>query len=196
MCWYFGSEALEVDGSYEEKEIRYLSLLRYVLMRGDSYHEHHYDLVGGLFCSCDPFLVEHYGLATEEIISGIKAIVKQVEENLHRYMFGLRDNAIQLRTMFERHTEEHADSDTDLEDLRHEWAEQSDVQSKLQQFGETMAAFPSKVFAVEPTVDVPSSLLHLLSTSFVLTKSPGYSRPFHGALCPSASLCTPYRSAW
>lgn len=166
VCWYFSSEALEGEISDQEKEIRFLSLLRFLLMRGDSYTEHHYDLIRGLFCRHDPFLDEHYGFTTEQVITGIKAIFAQVENNVRYYRTLLHEKANELRILFEDYLQQQPAHLANSEELRTRWQDQPSVRAKLGAFEALQENIAAKAHVVKPSTEVPHHLLDPLSAPF------------------------------
>ncbi len=166
VCWYYGSEAFEVERPQQEKEIRHLSLLRHLLMRGDSYPDHHYDLVRGLFSPHDLLLKEHYGFTTEEVIACIVVVIDQIEENLHRCLSNLRDQSMQLQTMFEEYIRERTDHSSGAEELRTSWAQLPGIRDKVQEFEAAQRDLGRNVFAVKPSAEAPERILAVMSAQF------------------------------
>lgn len=83
-----------------------MSLLRHLHMRGDSYLEHHYDTVRGLFTPHDRFLQENYGFGTEDVIAAIGNVVAQVEQKIQEQLSALAGKALELMQMFREHAQQ------------------------------------------------------------------------------------------
>lgn len=178
---YFGSEALEKDTSDEEKEIRFLSLLRHLHMRGDSYPQHQYDTVRGLFAPHDQFLQENYGFSTEDVIAAIGNVVAQVERNIRQQLSALAGKSLELMQMFREYAQQGNASGEDIEKLRSEWQEQPDVESKYKEFEAIRDGAGMRVFAIEPTDEAPEHVLSSLTARFgdneafaTFEKAPGW----------------------
>lgn len=163
---YFGSEAFEKNTSDEEKEIRFLSLLRHLHMRGDSYPEHHYDTVRGLFTPHDHFLRECYGFGTEDVIAAIGNVVAQVEHKIQEQFSALASKSLELTQMFRKHAQQRNASDEDVEKLRSEWREHPDVKNKYEELEAIRNDAGMRVFAIEPSGQASEPLLASLSARF------------------------------
>ena len=85
LTWYFAVDNLKNDDE-AQRDIRYKSLLQYLMLRGDSYPQHHVDLIKGLFKPHDNFFVKHYGFNTENVIARVDIIENQTVDALRRFI--------------------------------------------------------------------------------------------------------------
>lgn len=84
VLWYFGSEFTEGKLSKIEEELRFMSISKYLFIRGDSFREHHFEMIKGIFKDHDIFLKKHYGFDSDEVIAGIQDIEKQLLNNVRQ----------------------------------------------------------------------------------------------------------------
>lgn len=77
---YFMTEKSD-DLNEEEREMREWCILRLLGIRGNSFFEHHIDLVTNLFTPFNDFLNKHYGISVEDFFSCYKNIEKQIINN-------------------------------------------------------------------------------------------------------------------
>ena len=96
--WFFASEVAEKKRDRVEEEFRYRSIIRYMFMRGDSFPEHHLDLIRDLFRPHDEFLKRHYGISTDEVIAGVQEIENQVVAKSNNLLQGMHN----LKELHER----------------------------------------------------------------------------------------------
>ncbi len=67
-----------------ERQIRYDTLLNFIFVRGDSFHQHHIDLISNIYNMHDDFYKSHYGFTSTDIINTIKQIWDQIIENSNK----------------------------------------------------------------------------------------------------------------
>ncbi|NQT25917.1 SEC-C domain-containing protein [candidate division KSB1 bacterium] len=82
--WYFASENVVKKDSREKSEIRYLSLMNFLFVRGDSYNQHNLELMKELFTPHNEFLNTHFGITIDQVLVIINDIEQQIEQNLKR----------------------------------------------------------------------------------------------------------------
>lgn len=80
---YFLTEDNDKIGE-EEREIREWSIMRLLGIRGNSFSEHHIDLVRELFSPCDNFLNKKYGFSSEDVINCYLDIEKQINNSFQK----------------------------------------------------------------------------------------------------------------
>jgi hypothetical protein len=179
--WYFGSEKAEGIRDKIEDEIRFKSILRYLLVRGDSIQEHHIDLFEGLFKEHDDFLKRRYGFDTKEFLEGIMDIENQVVHNIHK-------QAESYEVMKEIHEsfnvfidKEGHDSFSSIEDCMRKFKKLPEVQEKEKKLERFANSFSQNPFEVGTTEKVTTDLLEMLSANFgdneqflTFEKSPGW----------------------
>lgn len=68
-----------------EKEIRFVSLMNYINVRGDSYPEHHLDMITDLFKVHETFFKKNYNISPMQIIKGHEDISYQIYNNIRQY---------------------------------------------------------------------------------------------------------------
>jgi hypothetical protein len=87
--WYFHFEFTEGKRTDWEYQIRFMSILRFLQLRGSSIYEHQRDLIVDLFSEHDEFLLRHVGFTTQQILAACDAIERQVMTSLRESLAGL-----------------------------------------------------------------------------------------------------------
>ena len=83
---YFGFEMAEDAADKNRSYLRFLSILQYLFVRGDSIPQYHTDLMTDLFSPHDIFFKTHYGFSASEILSADAEIERQLEQDFNRYI--------------------------------------------------------------------------------------------------------------
>jgi SEC-C motif len=86
--WYFSLEFTEGKHTDWEYRIRFMSVLRFLQLRGSSIYEHQRDLIIDLFSEHDEFLLRHVGFTTQQILAACDAIEQQVMTRLRESRAG------------------------------------------------------------------------------------------------------------
>jgi len=81
--WYFHLEFTEEKRKEWEYRVRFMSIVRFLKLRGASIEEHHRDLVRDLFSQHDDFLMRTIGFTTDQIIAAFDEIERQFIEALN-----------------------------------------------------------------------------------------------------------------
>ncbi len=78
---YYMFHDITKSNNISQKSIRFSSIIRYLGWRGDSYEQHHLDLVSQTFKPHNTFLKANFGFTTEEIIDFINNISQEIKNN-------------------------------------------------------------------------------------------------------------------
>lgn len=166
VLWYFISEFTEGTRTKIEEELRFMSILRYMFVRGDSYPEHHLEMIKDIFKDHDTFLKNHYGFNSCEIIS----VIQHIEEQLLNNMDQQTEIMLLLRELHELFKEfvdnEGVNSFSSLEDCRKRYFALPAVQEKKKRLDKLQNNIKENLFEVAPNKKVPIELLKLLSSKF------------------------------
>lgn len=158
---YYAFEWTEGKRDAVEYEVRYLSILRFLQLRGSSIHEHHRDLLLGLFSEHDDFLRRIIGMATSEIVAAADQIEEQVTNAIRSQVAGwfigrkLHEDFRQFVSARDPH------SGVDLDTLLREF----DVQVEPEQKARMRLMFENP-FRITPDDRLPVSLLDRLSAAY------------------------------
>jgi hypothetical protein len=178
--WFFGMEAVDEEDRTKH-EIRYHSLMRYLMVRGDSYPEHHIDLVKSLFEPHNNFLKEHYGFITHDVILWLENIEAQVLAALNRQgAFAAKMH--EMHEIFKRFIDEQgADAFSSMEECMEAYNLLPEVQTKRKEIEEDYEKLDYIIFEIKPSDELPRSFLDLISSGFgdneafaSFEKSPGW----------------------
>lgn len=166
VLWYFGSEVTEGKWNKVEEELRFTSILRYLFDRGDSYPEHHLEMMRDIFRSQDVFFEKHYDFNSGQVISAIQEIEKQLLSNLWQQteiMSLLHD----LHELFKEFVDkEGLDGFSSIDDCRNKYLALPNVREKKKKLDESQHNINRNQFEICPTKSVPMELLKLLSSRF------------------------------
>ncbi|KNZ68664.1 Preprotein translocase subunit SecA [Thermincola ferriacetica] len=181
VTWFFGSEAAEGRREPKEDELRFMSILRCLFLRGDSFEQHHLELVQGLYELHDAFLKEKIGFSTVEIIEGLQEIERQLNENI-RTLIDYFKKIKELHQLFiEFVDKQDFDNVSNFEELRDIYNSLPEVKEKKQGLDELYKKSEKIIFIIEPNEKIPRQLLDLLSCSFgenelfvAFEKAPGW----------------------
>lgn len=181
VMWFFGSETAEKRGVFEEERLRFISILRYLFVRGDSFEQHHLELIHELYSQYDSFLKEKIGFTTEEIIEGVQEIERQINENV-QISFDFVKSIVQLHESFKSWVHQKGFADIhEFEELRSTWNSLPDVDRRTRELDELSEKSREIPFLVRPNERLSQQLLDLLSCSFgenepfvTFEKAPGW----------------------
>jgi len=177
---YFGQVVLDEEDKTKQ-ELRYKSLLRYLMLRGDSYPAHHLHLIKELFEPHDKFFVDAFGFNTKQVLSWVEEIENQIASALSSYVeFGQK--LFELHDAFVRFAEgesSHVSGGTD--EFLSTYNELPEVQIKKKELEESQGKLERFIFEVKPNSKLPQTFLDLLSAKFgenqafvSFEKSPGW----------------------
>lgn len=180
MVWFFGMEAIDEEDETKH-EIRYNSLMHHLMVRGDSYPEHHIELVKGIFEPHDSFLQENYGFSTNDVILWFENIETQVVTAFNRhgaFVAKLRE----MHEIFKRFVDARGSTSfSSMEECMEAYDQLPEVQIKRKELDEAHEKLDYIVFEVRPNDDLPRSFLDLVSAEFgnnaafaEFEKSPGW----------------------
>ncbi len=166
VLWYFGSEVAEGKRNEVAEELRFTSISRYLFVRGDSFPEHHVDMIRNIFRSHDSFLEKHCGFNSGQVISAIQEIEKQLLNNL-RQLTEIMSLLHELHELFKEFVDkEGLDSFSSIDDCRYKYLALPNVQEKKKKLEEIQYNINRSPFEISPTKSVPAELLKLLSSHF------------------------------
>lgn len=166
VLWFFGTEDIEGKWNKIEKELRFTLIQRYLFERGDSYPEHHLDMVRDIFKSHDSLFETHYGFNSSQIISTIQEIAEQLINNLRQQteIIYLQNELNDLFKEFVK--KEGKDSFSSKEDCYNKYFALPSVQEKKIKYDEIQYNIDRNPFEISPNKNIPVELLKLLSSSF------------------------------
>ena len=177
---YFGHVVLDEEDRTKQ-ELRYKSLLRYLMQRGDSYPAHHIDLIKELFEPHDKFLIDAYGFDTKQVLSWIDEIENQIASAMSSFV-EFSQKLFELHEAFVRFTEsEGSRASESTEELLINYNELPEVQIKKKELEESQDKLQRFIFEVKPNSKLPQTFLDVLSAKFgdnqafvSFEKSPGW----------------------
>ncbi len=163
---YFGTEDTEGKYNKAKEELRFTSINRYLFERGDSYPEHHLDMVRDIFKSHDSFFEKHCGFTPGQVISTIQEIRKQLQNNLRQQaeIMHLQNELKELLKEFVN--KEGRDSFSSIDDCHKKFFVLPNIQEKKKKLDESQYDINRNPFEITPTKKVPVELLKLLNSSF------------------------------
>lgn len=166
ILWYFISEVTEHKRDPIEEELRNMSIQRYLFMRGDSYLEHHIDMVASILREHDDFLKHHYSFTYAEIEAGIQHILKQLNENMQQQSM-IMSLLHELHELFKEFADrENSNKYSSFEEYRKKYLSLPAVQKKKEKLDELSANIGKNPFEIRPTKEIPIELLKLFSSQF------------------------------
>lgn len=165
IMWFFSSEGVN-EGDKDKQWLHFHALMQYLFLRGDSFPEHHIDLIKELFEPQDRFFQENYGFTTEQALAWVEAIEAQVQENFkqHWEFFGKLHETD--RMFIEFSDEKSIEGYSSFEEYMDEFNSQPEVQAKSKELGEMHENLESILFIVKPDADLPEDFLRIISASF------------------------------
>ncbi|MCJ7458897.1 MAG: hypothetical protein MUP17_07890 [candidate division Zixibacteria bacterium] len=110
---YFGFEFAEKKREQIEEKLRYLSILRHLVVRGKAYQDHYLDTTRELFQPLNDFFKKHWGYEVIDFINVVKEVFQQISNNLNSHAEAYRCQAKDLHDLFIKFT-----SDKDLNRLK------------------------------------------------------------------------------
>ncbi len=166
VLWYFGSEAAEAKRSKIEDEIRFSMLGRYLYIRGDSYPEHHIEMIREIFQPYNDFFKQYYGFECNELISIIQRISDQPAVNLHEYTEVIA-LMMEMHELFKKFVDaKGTDFFSSIEDMKKQYFALPEVQKKKAEFDKKSYLINKNLFEIAPTEHTPKKILDLLSSEF------------------------------
>ena len=164
VLWYFGSEATEGKHSKVEEELRFMSILKYLFIRGDSFREHHLEMIKDIFRDHDTFLKKHYDFNSNEVIMGIQYIEKQLLNSV-RQQTEIMSLLHELHELFKEFVDkEGGDSLFSFQDCRKKYLALPTVQEKKKKLDKLQNRINKDPFEITPSEEAPIELLKLLSS--------------------------------
>lgn len=161
LIWYFLTEASEGKEDEIKKEIRFMSIAKFISVRGNSYEEHYFELLRDLFKPHDPFLEKNFNLNIDEIISSVKNIRSQINNNINKD-FDFRGKLKELHSLFCDFIENNDITNLSKEEVRDKYFQSPEVQEKNKELME-LEEVENNPFIIE---SINENLLTLLSSNF------------------------------
>lgn len=162
--WYFGSEFTEKDSDEPDinakEEIRFKSIMRFLIQRGDAFESHDEEMINDLFIKHSKFFETHYNLTYQQIINGIYSIKQSIIDNRN----------LQIQAMIELKK---------AHEIFCEWAPKQEEIQTLEELKEKFNSLPKVKKIIErakklqpkedymiinPSEEIPKDLLDLLAT--------------------------------
>ncbi|MBV1766698.1 MAG: hypothetical protein KUA29_00040, partial [Methanobacterium sp.] len=163
--WYFFTEASEGKEDLIKEEIRFMSIAKFIFVRGDSYDEHHLDLLKDLFKIHDSFLEKHFDLTIDDIISGVRNIKSQINDNLTKELdFMVKIN--ESHSLFKDFTENNNLDGLSVEEVKIKFNELPEVKEKNKQLNEINNERQRVPFIIRYKDRRMETILKLLSSNF------------------------------
>jgi hypothetical protein len=180
LIWYFGIVVLDEEDQTKQ-ELRFRSLLSYLMLRGDSYPAHHIDLVKGLFETHEKFFIDNYGFSVNQVIPWIEELESQAIVALNRYA-ALGAKMREMHEIFIRFTDEQgADAFSSMQECMSAYNLLPEVQAKRKELEALHEKLDRFIFELKPGEKLPHSFLDLISSEFgdneafaSFEKSPGW----------------------
>ncbi|GEM_PF-1018365 len=177
---YFGSEAAEGKRSLDEEEIRYLSLLRFILVRGSSFEQHQRDLFIALFEPHDQYLQRHVGLTSCQILDASQEMEQQITDKVNDQFQLLAKQNIKLNKAFYDFAGDPDDAEMDA--LYGAFLQVDGIRAEIDEYDRMVEAIHSPtIYEVHETQLITDLLLNALSsgpgenTAFLsFEKAPGW----------------------
>jgi len=166
VSMYFGFEMAEDHIDKNKVYLRYLTILQYLFVRGDSVPQHHIDLMRDLFCRHDNFFKTHYGCSASEILSALAEIERQIEQDFNRYV-ELQDGISELLDKFEGFVATYeGDMPTGFAKIQEAFLALPEVVNRQCSLKALHASIREQPFSIEPNERLPADLLRQLSATF------------------------------
>jgi hypothetical protein len=179
LMWYFAVDNLKHDEA--QREIRFKSLMHYLMLRGDSYPQHHIDLIKGLFKPHDSSFLKHYNFNTEKVIAWVDEIENQTVNALKRFS-DFSSALHETHRLWVKFVEERgADSFSTVEESIQAFDLLPEIQAKRKELEEKYKKIDYIIFEIKPDENLPEEFLDLISAEFgdneaftSFKKSPGW----------------------
>ena len=158
---YIGSEFTEGTQNKIEGELRFISILRYLFVRGESYPEHQLEMIKDIFKDHDTFLKKHYDFNSSEVILVIQHIEEQLTNNIKQQIeiISLLHESHELFKNFV--DKKNIDNFSSIENLLEKFSSVPEVQKKIKKLDKIPSKNP---FEITPNDKIPVKLLKLLSS--------------------------------
>jgi len=166
ILFYFGTENTEGKWNDIGEELRFTSIQRFLFERGDSYSNHHLDMVRDIFKSHDSFFKNHYGFNSADFILTIKEIWKQIQNNLQQQSEIMYLQKEQNELFKEFLNKEGQDSFSSSEECHIKFFALPNIQEKKKKLDAIQYSIDRNPFEITPNKNIPIYLLKLLSVSF------------------------------
>lgn len=164
--WFFGSEAVNSGRTDTEKDIRFVSLLNYLFLRGDSYPEHHQQMLEDIFRPHDAFLKQNIGFDSGQVFTALREIEDQLNRNLQQQQEVVQ-LLHQLHELFKEFLDrEGAENFASPEECWDRYLKLPAVVEKRARIDDMTAVLGSDLFRVVPSDRLPLELLKRLSAHF------------------------------
>jgi len=145
ILWFYTFENVEEKYDKVESELRLLSIIKYIFVRGESIIEHHLEMIKDIFSDHDTFLKTNFGMDTSQILEAINEVELQLNGNM--------EDEIKPLLLY-----------MELKDrqLKHGTTDQNKIEEMIQ----LQEKAKENPFEITPNNKVPIEFLKLLSCSF------------------------------
>lgn len=162
FCVYFKEEIKDIS----ESRLKFKAITSYLFLRGDSYPEHHLEMIRDIFKSHDDFLREHYGFDSDRVLRCVQNIEEQVINNA-QLMSEWISWCYERDKLFEEFfAKENFDKFSSEEEFREEFLSLPEVQKLLKKKDRFDYKIRENPCEIIPTEEAPLELLELLSSRF------------------------------
>ena len=145
IFYYYIFENVEEKYSKTESELRLLSLIEYLFVRGTSFIEHHIEMVKDIFSEHNIFLKNNFGLDINQVLGVINEVESQLNNNIEDAIkpillcMELKENKLQKGVA---------------------------VQNRIEEIMQLQEKVKENPFEIIPNKKIPFGFLELLSSSF------------------------------
>jgi len=162
---FYMTEAADETYDPSLKTIRFQSIVKYMGVRGDSFENHHLNLIYQTFQPHDAFLKENFGFTTKEITEFIDSIRNEILTNIkhdaNRKRFFLKFEDLVKKIKISK-GEKIEITEKDLKEFDKN-EEMIKLRKEYQEYMETYEPF---YFKLKPSEKLPRKLLELFSIKF------------------------------
>lgn len=166
VLWHFGTEFVEEKINQAHSELRFNSINRFLFLRGDSYREHHIELIRTLFKDHDLFLKKNFGFTIDEIILCLENIELQLNENIN-FHSNFAKKVKELHEIYKHFLDQEGiDSFSSLEECKEKYHSLPEVKQLYKELNILEDKVIENPFILKPNANVTEELLKLLSAKF------------------------------
>lgn len=163
VIWYFASEAVEMDSDPVSFKTKFESISRYLIVRGDSYPEHHIELIRGLFHDHNRFLADNFGFSIEDVLAMLNYIEKQILENIRLIQKNLQMGKELHGEYKNLYNKGEFDNCASIEDIREKLYNSDKVQQIIKEVEKDYEKYVYIPFEISPNEVISKKLLDLFS---------------------------------
>lgn len=83
---YYATEDRNKDHNETDIILRYNSITDNLFIRGDSYIEHHFELIEEIYAAHDSFFKKHFNVVSRDFIGVVRNIIEQINDNYKKFV--------------------------------------------------------------------------------------------------------------